>query len=68
MALNTQAQRRERLLNLISDSVSDLLYYDRKDADEEDGMPLGVIEKMIEDGEITRDEMAAHFRQCLDNP
>lgn len=38
----------------LSDSISDLLYYDRK---EDDDLPKGGIEEAIKAGEITVDEM-----------
>lgn len=49
-------------MNTISDLVSSLLYYDRKEDEE---MPRGAIEKMIDDGEVTVDEMVAKFSDEL---
>lgn len=50
------------ILNLISDEIADLLYYDRK---EDSSLPLGKIEQMIEDGEITIEEIVEEFRKEL---
>lgn len=37
--------KKEILLAIVSDSVTDLLYYDRKEDDE---LPIGTIEEMVE--------------------
>lgn len=42
------------LKNTILDSVTDLLYYDRK---EDESLPLGAIEEMIRSGKVTADEI-----------
>jgi len=53
---------KEKILNLVDDLVADLLYYGRK----EDGeLPLGSIEKAIEDGEITEQDIVTQFHQSF---
>jgi len=54
--------RRQNILDEISDRVSDFLYYRRKE-DEELG--VGEIEEAIQQGEITVDEIVDHFRAEL---
>jgi hypothetical protein len=54
--------RREKILDVLTDMVSDLLYYDRK---EDDSLPVGSIEEAVKSGEITLDEMLAHVRQQI---
>jgi len=46
--------RRERIINILTDSISMLLYYDRK---EDMDLPEGGIEEAIRAGEITVEEM-----------
>ena len=53
----------ETLENTIKDMVSDLLYYDRK---EDEDLPVGAIEKMITDGELTQAEIVERFQEELD--
>jgi hypothetical protein len=54
---------KEHILGVISDLVSNFLYYDRK----EDGdLPKGAIDKAVRDGEITVDEMVQAFREELE--
>jgi hypothetical protein len=53
-----QTMKRD-ILNVVSDLATDLMYYDRK---EDDTLPVGSIEKAIEDGIITVDEIVAAFR------
>ena len=59
--------RRERIIAILSDSIIDLLYYDRK---EDEDLPRGGIEEAIKAGEITVDEMikiwSAELRDGLD--
>lgn len=54
---------RKLVENTISDSVSDILYYDRK---EDFDLPRGEIERLIEIGELTIDEMVEWFRDSLE--
>lgn len=48
--------RRQMIIAILSDSLVDLLYYDRK---EDIDVPRGSIEEAIEAGEITVNEMIA---------
>jgi hypothetical protein len=54
--------RREKILDVLTDMVSGLLYYDRK---EDSSLPVGSIEEAVKLGEITLDEMLAHVRQQM---
>jgi hypothetical protein len=54
---------KEHILGLISDTISDLLYYDRK---EDDDLPRGAIEAAIKRGDITVDEIVAKFKEELE--
>jgi len=51
---------KELILNTVKDLVADLMYYGRK---EDEDLPLGAIEKAIEDGIITEDEIIEQFRK-----
>jgi hypothetical protein len=51
------------VMNVISDMVANLLYYNRK-GDED--LPVGAIEKMIKDGKLTTDEIVARFKAVLE--
>jgi hypothetical protein len=53
---------KEFVLGAIDDLVADFLYYDRKHDKE---FPLGEIERLIENGEITIDEMVNKFKERL---
>lgn len=55
---------KRKILNKIEDLCSDFLYYDRK-GDEE--LSMDQLNKAVESGEITIDEMVAKFRECLEN-
>ena len=55
---------KEIIDNCITDLVSSFLYYDRK---EDEDLPRGVIEKMIEDGEISIDYIVNKFKKDLEN-
>lgn len=46
--------RREKIINVFTDSIIDMLYYDRK---EDEDLPRGGIEEAIRAGEITVDEI-----------
>lgn len=52
----------EIIVSNIKDAVGDLLYYDRK---EDEHLPLGVIEGLVKNGQITIDEMVEVFRSEL---
>ena len=53
---------KQSILNTVSDCVSDLMYYDRKEDEE---LPRGAIEQAIKDGIITKDEIIAVFSQGI---
>jgi len=50
------------ILSTVSDSVTDLLYYDRK---EDESLPRGEIEEAIESGEISVEDIVNFFREEL---
>jgi hypothetical protein len=54
--------RREHILNELCDTVSRLLYYDRK---EDEDLPRGAIEAAVSSGEITTEEMVECFARHL---
>lgn len=60
--MSDDTERKETLLDEISDLVSKFLYYDRKEDEE---LPRGAIEEMIEEGEITVDEIIDAFASEL---
>lgn len=53
---------KSHILDYVSDTVADLLYYDRKECEV---LKVGDIEKAIRDGLITVDEMAEKFKEHL---
>jgi len=52
------------VLDTVADLVSDFLYYDRKEDEE---LPRGEIEMMVEIGIISEDEIVQRFREELHN-
>lgn len=46
--------RRQHIIDQLTDGMSDLFYYDRK---EDMDLPRGAIEEAVRNGEITADEM-----------
>ena len=50
---------KHEIKNAVSDLVTDLLFYDRK---EDEDLPMGAIEEAIKTGEITTAEIVNHFR------
>ena len=52
------------ILDTISDLCSNFLYYDRK---EDSQLSMKQLNKSVESGEITIDEMVAEFRKHLEN-
>ena len=58
--------RAQNIKDTITDGISDLMYYRRKEDDE---LPRGAIEEAVEAGEITVDEMietfATELRKCF---
>jgi len=53
---------KESILLKVDDLVSDFLYYDRKEDEE---LPRGEIEKAINNGDITIDEIVSYFKLKL---
>jgi hypothetical protein len=54
---------REKILNLIEDCVTDLLYYDRK---EDECVTLEKMNEAIQTGKISLEDMVCKFRECLE--
>jgi predicted DNA-binding ArsR family transcriptional regulator len=52
----------KNLENTLSDMISNLLYYDRKEDDE---LPIGKIEKMVRDGNTSFNEIMEVIGQEL---
>jgi hypothetical protein len=50
------------ILGTIDDMIADFLYYDRK---EDDQLPQGAIERAIESGEITEQDIVDAFARSL---
>ena len=53
---------KNHILGLIEDSISDLLWYDRK---EDEDCPRGEIEEAVSSGVVTVEEMVAAFEKHL---
>lgn len=53
---------KKEIVNTVIDLVSDFLYYDRR---EDEALPVGAIEKAIENNEITSDEIINIFSDKL---
>ena len=54
---------KELILETVSDLVGDFLFYDRK---EDEYLGVGEIQKAVERGDITKDEIVDEFRKQLD--
>jgi archaellum biogenesis protein FlaJ (TadC family) len=54
--------KKQYVLYLIDNAVTDLLYYDRE---EDAQLGVGEIERMVKEGEITLDEMYNAFIRSL---
>lgn len=54
----------QELKDVITDLVSDFLYYDRK---EDEDLPEGEIQSAIERGDLTVNQIAATFERELRN-
>lgn len=52
--------RKQRILDTASDAGLNFSYYDRKECED---LPVGAIDKAIEDGEVTVEEILAAFRE-----
>lgn len=50
------------ILGLIGDMVRNFTYYDRKECEQ---LTEEQLDKAIESGEVTIDEIVAEFRKCL---
>ena len=55
---------KQTILDTIDDLCSDFLYYDRK---EDEDLTMELLNKAVEDGEITVKEMVDKFESCLRN-
>lgn len=55
---------KQTVLDTIDDLCSDFLYYDRK---EDEDLTVELLNKAVEDGEITIKEMVDKFEACLRN-
>ena len=55
---------KQTILDTIDDLCSDFLYYDRK---EDENLTMELLNKAVEDGEITVKEMVDKFESCLRN-
>lgn len=60
--MNSQNRLVHNLLATVGDMVSDLMYYDRK---EDEDLPVGTIEELIQDGQITVEEIVSVFSKEL---
>ena len=52
------------ILDTIDDLCSNFLYYDRK---EDEDLTMELLNKAVDDGEITVKEMVDKFEECLRN-
>lgn len=59
----SERSRKDLILDKINDLVANFLYYDRK---EDEDLSAKDIEKAVEDGEITVEDMVARFRSQLE--
>jgi hypothetical protein len=55
---------KQTILDTIDDLCSNFLYYDRK---EDEDLTMELLNKAVEDGEITVKEMVDKFESCLRN-
>lgn len=58
----TKQERIKCIYATVDDLVSYFLYYDRK---EDEDLPVGEIEKAVEDGGITLNKIVLRFRRTL---
>jgi len=54
---------KEQILGTVQDLVTDFVYYDRK---EDEDLSADQLDKAVESGEITVDDMVAEFRKHLE--
>lgn len=52
----------DKLDSYISDTISDFLYYNRKEDEE---LPLGMIEDLVRNGDVTVDQIVKSFEKHL---
>lgn len=62
-ASDGRSDKLQTLRNTVDDTVSRFLYYDRK---EDEDLPRGEIERMVQDGEVTVGEIVERFRFHLE--
>ena len=55
---------KDQVLTAIQDLVADFLYYDRK---EDEDLPMDEIERLVEEGELSIDEMVDEFQRALED-
>jgi len=55
---------KDLILGYVEDLVGDFLYYSRK---EDEDLPVGGIEKAIEKGQVTVDEIVERFRETIES-
>lgn len=60
--MNKEENLKQTILNVVTDLVSDFLYYDRK---EDEDLSVEQLENAISSGVITKDEIVNKFRDCL---
>lgn len=60
--MGKEASRRDIILACVSDMVTDLLYYNRKEDEE---LPVGAIEEAVAAGEVSVDEILKMFEENL---
>ncbi len=54
---------KQHIINVISDTVSNFVHYDRQ-GDED--LPVGALEQALRDKGITVNEITEEFRKCLE--
>lgn len=57
-----RVEERDRVFATVEDLVGTFLYYGRK---EDDDLPVGVIEKMVASGVVTKEEIVQKFSDSL---
>lgn len=57
------SERRQHIINTVTDLVSKFMYYDRK---EDEDLPRGAIEEAMQNGEITHEEIVEIFSNELE--
>lgn len=61
--INPNEALRESVIDIVSDAMSNLLYYDRQEDEE---FPVGKIEELIKEGVISVDEILEVVRKNLE--